>query len=69
MSRVLQEDTSDGNTKVIVSYSSINLATHKILFFYHLYFNNNLTKQSTGIEILEKAGHRNPDVLKYEGFT
>ena len=28
MSRVLPEDTSDGKTKVIISYSSINLATH-----------------------------------------
>ena len=27
-----------------------------------------LTKQSTGIEIFEKAGHRNPEVLKYEGL-
>ena len=28
----------------------------------------NLTKQSTEIEILEKAGHRNPEVLVYKGF-
>ena len=35
-------DTSDGNTKVIVSYLSMNLATHSILFFSHLFFNTNL---------------------------
>ena len=35
-------DTSDGNTKVIVSYLSMNLATHSILFFSHLIFNTNL---------------------------
>ena len=28
----------------------------------------NLTKQSTEIEILEKAGHRNPGVLTHKGF-
>lgn len=28
----------------------------------------NLTKQSTEIEILEKAGHRYPGVLTHKGF-
>ena len=28
----------------------------------------NLTKQSTEIEILEKAGHRYPGVLMHKGF-
>ena len=69
MSRVPQEDTSDGNTAVVVSYLFMNLTIDSILFFYYLYFNTNSTKQSTGIEILEKAGHRNPEVVKYEGFT
>ena len=36
---------------------------HEILFFHHLHFHTNLTKQSTGIEILVKGGQRNPEVL------
>lgn len=51
---VLQEDTSNVNTEVIVSYLSMNLATHYILLFYHLYFNIKLTKQSIGVEIPEE---------------
>ena len=36
---------------------------NEILFFHHLHFYTNLTKQSTEIEILEKGGQRNPEVL------
>ena len=50
---VLQEDTSDGNREVIVSYLSMNLATH-ILLFYHQHLNIKLTKQSIGVEIPEE---------------
>ena len=39
------------------------LVKHEILFFHHLHFHTNLTKQSTEIEILEKGGQRNPEVL------
>ena len=43
------------------SFSYTNTLTLKVKSF-------KLNKQSTGIEILEKAGHRNAEVLKYEGF-
>ena len=39
------------------------LVKNEILFFHHLHFHTNLTKQSTGIEILVKGGQRNPEVL------
>ena len=39
------------------------LVKHEILFFHHLHFHTNLTKQSTEIEILEKGGQRNLEVL------
>ena len=68
-SRVLQENTSDGNTELILSfYLWILRQIKSFISVTYILRNTNLTKQSTGIKILENAGHRNPEILKYEGF-
>ena len=52
------------NVLSVKEFDMLNkLVKHEILFFCHLHFHTNLTKQSTGIEILEKGGQRNPEVL------
>ena len=52
------------NVLSVKGFDMLNeLVKHEILFFHDLHFHTNLTKQSTGIEILEKGGQRNPEVL------
>ena len=52
------------NVLSVKEFDMLNeLVKHEILFFHHLHFHTNLTKQSTEIEILEKGGQRNPEVL------